>query len=171
MDKKTLLSKLNEVVPGAVLRKQRMGRSEMVCLWIETKSIQRVAEIIKQDNEISLDWLENLSAMQIGEALVFTYVVSSWKFGSTLILRGSADINVSGGIVSFPSVTKTWPMAIAFESEIEELFGVSFQDGTLHKKEKSLLLHGWVGFPLRKDYVFPKQVLGISHCQQVTSNV
>ncbi len=72
MDKKTLLSKLNEVVPGAVLRKQRMGRSEMVCLWIETKSIQRVAEIIKQDNEISLDWLENLSAMQIGEALVFT---------------------------------------------------------------------------------------------------
>ncbi|MEK7397088.1 MAG: hypothetical protein AAB116_09140 [Candidatus Poribacteria bacterium] len=41
-------------------------------MWIETKSIQRVAEIIKQDNEISLDWLENLSAMQIGEALVFT---------------------------------------------------------------------------------------------------
>lgn len=67
-----------------------------------------------------------------------------------------------------PSVAQVWPAAEWHEREAYDLVGIVFddhpdsvtdQDGT-HPR-RILCPDDWVGFPLRKDYVFPMEYHGI----------
>jgi NADH-quinone oxidoreductase subunit C len=58
-----------------------------------------------------------------------------------------------------PSVADLWPAANWHEREAFDLLGIQF---TNHPDPRRILLaDDWVGHPLRKDYVFPRQVNGI----------
>ncbi len=60
---------------------------------------------------------------------------------------------------SVPSVTPQWPTANFQEREVYDMFGVVF-DG--HPDLRRILCaDDWEGFPLRKDYVFPREYHGI----------
>jgi NADH-quinone oxidoreductase subunit C len=59
-----------------------------------------------------------------------------------------------------PSVVRVWSGADWFEREAYDLFGIEFEN---HPDLRRLLLPpDWVGFPLRKNYEFPKEYNGIS---------
>ena len=75
MEMGALLSKLNNLIPGAVLEKAQFGRSDQTTLWVETRAILKIAEYLKQAPEAAFDWLENLSVLQIDETLVITYAL------------------------------------------------------------------------------------------------
>ena len=79
MDKNPLISKLNKDVPGAVLETRRFGRSEITSIWIESQTIQKVAFALKNDVGLKLNWLENLSVVELEGVLVVTYFVTSTK--------------------------------------------------------------------------------------------
>ena len=58
-----------------------------------------------------------------------------------------------------PSVVRFWPAADWHEREAYDMFGIVF-DG--HPDLRRILCaDDWEGFPLRKDYVFPREYHGI----------
>jgi Ni,Fe-hydrogenase III component G len=166
-----ILSKLKAAVPGSVLEKSRFGRSAHLAVWVETRSLPEVAAFLSQDPEVALDWLENLSAIELDKAIVLTYFLRSSsraEKADALILRCSLEPSAPAKEVELPSVARSWAMAAPFEAEIQEMFGVRFlgRDGKPAHAGPGLLPKGWHGFPLRKTYVFPAEFLGIPHLRR-----
>ena len=123
------------------------------------------------DKDTRLDWLEFIGCMEIDKALLLTYFIRSMTSGHRLALRVSLPIETVGqkseAIVRAWSVTHAWPMALAFEQELSELFGIYF-DHPLSRPEdrkivRRILPENWVGYPFRKSYVFPMEVHDIPH--------
>ena len=164
MDKNLFGSKLNNALPGVVLESRPFGRSGIFSIWIEAQSITQVAKELKQDSELHMDWLENLSVVELEEVFVVTYLVRSSVTKNQIILRISAVPGNKAEKVRFPSVREIWPMAIPMEKEAEELFGIHFRGKDQKSfEEVHFLPEGWEGFPLRKNYEFPKGYSGIVH--------
>lgn len=174
MDKNPLLSKLNKTVPGAVLETRRFGRSSVTSVWIEAQSIQKVAEALKNDSALKLDWLENMSVVEFEGALVITYFVRSTFTQHNAIIRLSVVPPSEGVPAILPSVQTVWLMSLPFEQEAQEMFGVQFQLGppenAPQERQAFRLPEGWAGFPLRKNYVFPKEFFGVPHSRSFNNS-
>ncbi|MFZ9595160.1 MAG: NADH-quinone oxidoreductase subunit C [Bdellovibrionia bacterium] len=166
MDKTLLLKTLNKALPGVVLDSQAFGRTEIPSLWIELNSIHTIAQFLKTTEPHFLDWLENLSVVQVDQALVVNYFLRSTRSKDQLVLRGSVVPESPLKKVVLCSTRAIWPMAEPWEQEAEELFGIAFRSDFTQKEigvRRQILPEGWVGFPMRKEYVFPQEVYGIPH--------
>jgi NADH:ubiquinone oxidoreductase subunit C len=161
---KELISKVKAGVPGAVLESRPFGRNKEVSLWIEMGAISRLAEFLKQEPTLSLDWVENLSVMQVEDALVLTYFLRSSITGGFVIVRGSVVPESQESRVKIASTADTWNSVAVFEAEAAELFGIDFErSGARPAFTLGLLPETWKGFPLRKEYRFPDSHQGITH--------
>jgi NADH:ubiquinone oxidoreductase subunit C len=174
VDKNPLISKLNKAVPGAVLETRRFGRSGTTSIWIEAQTIQKVAHALRNDSELKLDWLENLSVVEFEGILVVTYFVRSTTSQFYYVIRASAVPASPDAEVLFPSIRGIWPMGVSMEQEAEEMFGVRFRANEESSSEgpakPGRLPEDWKGFPLRKNYVFPKEFFGVTHSRPFNSS-
>jgi NADH-quinone oxidoreductase subunit C len=167
-----ILNKLKQAAPGSVLEKSRFGRSELLSVWVEARTLPEIASFLKNEPDVKLDWLENLSGIQLDGAIVLTYFLRSSQQTPSrdpgLILRVSLEPSGPAKEVEVPSVTRSWAMAAPFEAEIQELFGVRFldADGRPAHEAGIRLPRDWNGYPLRKSYVFPTRFLGIPHARR-----
>lgn len=154
METTEIVTQILNQVQGALLESCRFGRSESALYRVSDKKLQKVARALK--DEAGFDWLENLSAMQMEEDLVFTYFLRKTNSSETLIVRTSVPITEKRGStgiggeawVEMDSLSAIWPMAILREAEISRLFGVRFS-GTADDPEPG---SSWDGFPLRKSF-------------------
>jgi NADH:ubiquinone oxidoreductase subunit C len=159
---------LNKGVPDSVLESRRFGRSGTTSIWLEAESIAKVAKLVKFDDELKMDWLENFSLVEFEEVLVATYFVVSSITRKNVILRISVAPRSPLERVSFPSVRSVWPMIEPMEREASDLFGVNFKEESGNedlKVKSSILPENWIGYPLRKGYHFPKEVYGLMHAR------
>ena len=165
MEKNPIILKLNKALPGAILEVRRFGRSEVLSIWVETQLIPKIALFLKSDPDFRLDWLENFSVVEFEKVLVATYFVRSTLHPYHLIIRASAVPESSSQEAYLPSIKYIWPMGEAMEREAEEMFGICFRlEGEPKSPPRTYRLPAnWEGFPLRKNYVFPTEVQGISH--------
>ena len=60
---------------------------------------------------------------------------------------------------AIPSVESVWGVASFFEREAFDLLGVSFLGH--HDLRRLLMPQDWIGYPLRKDYVYPETYGGV----------
>jgi NADH-quinone oxidoreductase subunit C len=78
-----------------------------------------------------------------------------WRNHGTIAIK--VRVPRDGGHVR--SVADVWPTANWHEREVFDLFGVTFDE---HPDLRRILCpDDWVGYPLRKDYEFPKEYEGI----------
>jgi NADH:ubiquinone oxidoreductase subunit C len=168
VDTSDLIPKLEAVAPGAILEARPFGRSGALSLWIEMRAIEKVARALRDDEALGLDWLENLSAMEFEGAIVLNYFLRSTSaLQGLFVLRGSVLPESPESETDVGSVRAIWPMAEAFEREIADLFGIRFAGNPKADPtgKRGLLPEGWVGYPLRKNYVFPMEYLDIPHAR------
>lgn len=116
-----------------------------------------VAQELKSNPALGFDWLTCLSGLDlIAEGLLAVrYDLWSTSQDHALAVR----VGCSREKPVLPTVCTIWPAANWHEREAYDFFGIQFSG---HPDLRRILLSDdWVGFPLRKDYEFPREYHGI----------
>jgi len=126
-----------------------------------------VARFLKADPDLSFDSLCCMTGIDLSKFpasdkesspctdLVCVYDISSSAHGHELRVKSSTSRE--NPVVS--SVESVWGVASFFEREAFDLLGVSFSGH--HDLRRLLMPQDWIGYPLRKDYVYPESYGGV----------
>jgi NADH-quinone oxidoreductase subunit C len=118
---------------------------------------REVAQFLRHEPSLQFDWLANLSGVDYVADAQFCVVYDLWSFE----LRHTFAIKVycPREVARIPSVVDLWTAADWNEREAYDMFGIIF-DG--HPDLRRILCaDDWEGWPLRKDYKFPREYHGI----------
>jgi NADH-quinone oxidoreductase subunit C len=137
------------VESSAILERGRFGKTETPLLWIEASALTDIARMLREDPELSLDWLENLTVMQVDRILVASWFLRSRKTKARVVLRSTVVPGARDDEAELPSTTSVWPEARQLERESSELFGIRFGGEPIPRR---ILAGGLDGFPLRKTF-------------------
>ncbi len=137
-----LARRVDEAVPGAV--DQWTGDT----LWINPTSISQVAGFLQNDDDLDMEYLNSISAIDYIGHFELVYHLTSFRKGHKVTVKsrlpGREDL-------SAPSVYHLWRGADFQEREIWDLMGIRFEG---HPNMKRIMLwEGFQGHPLRKDYL------------------
>lgn len=118
---------------------------------------RELAQFLYSDPDLALDWLGCLTAIDyvVDNQLCAAYDLYSTKHKHWFAVKVYVDRDQP----SIPSVMDLWPAADWHEREAYDMMGIVF---TGHSDLRRILLpEDWVGYPLRKDYQFPREYHGI----------
>jgi NADH-quinone oxidoreductase subunit C len=134
--------KLQDAIAGSVVS---AGKTDIL---VDVNKLQQVAGFLKNTAGLDFDYLTFVTAVDYLEYMEIVYRLVSLKNNQSLILK-TRCYNREDPVV--PSVVSLWRAAYYQEREIFDLFGIKF-DG--HPDMRRLLLwEGFVGHPLRRDYL------------------
>ncbi len=141
-----LQEKLLSICPTAVFEEN----TQWPTMAINNTEWRTLAETLKNDNELAFDYLFCVTCVDWKTHLTMVYHLSSTFHRHTIVVKAKiADRNNA----TIDSVYNIWATAELNEREAYDLFGVHF---TNHPDLRRLFLsEDWVGFPLRKDYEDP----------------
>ena len=124
---------------------------------VDAPDLLAVAESLRHDPALKFDWLQCLSGIDYvadGKVCV-AYDLWSFDHRHSFALKAYCPRDDA----RLPSLAHLWPAADWQEREAYDMFGIVF-DG--HPDLRRILCaDDWEGFPLRKDYVFPREYHGI----------
>ena len=149
----TVLSRINAALPEArVELLNNPSPSGQHALLVHREDALKVAEFLKNDPELLLDFASNVSGVDYADHLEAVYhLYSVAKKHGPITLRTRTGDRAKDAIV--PSLTPVWKSADFQEREAFDLFGIRFEG---HPDLRRLLMWDeFVDYPLRKDYVAP----------------
>jgi NADH-quinone oxidoreductase subunit C len=124
---------------------------------VDASHWREVAEFLKYDPALKFDWLSCLSGIDYAADDRLAVVADLWSYDHKH--EFAVKVYVGRGVAKVPSVADLWPAANWHEREAFDLVGIEFIGHP--NLTRILLADDWVGHPLQKDYVFPRQVNGI----------
>lgn len=155
MSPREITSLLQEKLPGMALEVFPEDKHPRVHL--EARNWRPVAESLLRDPQLKMDWLANLCGIDYAADQKLCVEYDLWSF--ELRHHFAVKVFCPRDNPHVPSVVDLWPAADWQEREAFDLLGIVF-DG--HPDLRRILLaEDWEGFPLRKDYVFPREYHGI----------
>ena len=116
-----------------------------------------VAQFIYFDPRLKLDWMQSLSGVDYvaDEKMCVVYDLYSFDHKHEFAVK----VYMPRDNPRVATVCDIWRAADWHEREAFDMFGIAF-DG--HPDLRRILCaDDWVGYPLRKDYVFPREYHGI----------
>jgi NADH-quinone oxidoreductase subunit C len=109
-----------------------------------------VCAFVRQDEQMQLDHLECLSGVDFKDRIEVVYTVFSMKHKHRYTLK----VRLPREKPAVHSVESVWGVANWHEREAFDMFGIVFEG---HSDLRRILCpDDWEGYPLRKDYTFPK---------------
>ncbi|MFG0213092.1 NADH-quinone oxidoreductase subunit C, partial [Brevibacillus porteri] len=116
-------------------------------LTIQNERWHQVAQFLKDDEQLSFEYLSDLHGVDYEDRLEVYYHFYSYKNRQSLAVK----VKTSREESKVASVMDLWHGANWNERETFDLLGIHFPG---HKDLRRILLpDDWVGYPLRKDYV------------------
>ena len=135
---------ISAYIPGV-----RFSGQQTLTVTVSPKYMLALAQLLKEDDEMSFDFLRSLTGMDWGEAgLGVVYHLESTRYKHTLVVR-TATTDRENPLL--PSVCHVWKIAGLNEREVYDFFGIIFT-GNPDMRRLYLRRDDWSGFPLRKDY-------------------
>ncbi|MEK7487670.1 MAG: NADH-quinone oxidoreductase subunit C [Planctomycetota bacterium] len=126
--------------------------------WVKVKrdGLLEIAQFIKEDSELVFDLLHCITAVDLEKGnLQCIYNLTSTSKKHWICLK----VDVPASEPSLPTLSTLWKTADWHEREAYDMMGLLF---TGHPNLKRILCdEDWVGHPLRKDYVYPKEFRGV----------
>lgn len=135
------------------------GRGGDAYVIIDPQRVVEFLRVCRDDPRLRFEILMDLSAVdpKAGEPDLW-YVVQLLSVERRQRLAIKAFLPKSAA--RMPTVSAVYRTAQWHERECAEMYGITFVG---HPDPRNILLpDDWVGFPLRKDYEFPKEYHGIS---------
>jgi NADH-quinone oxidoreductase subunit C len=134
--------KISKLSPGAVVA------ADKAAVIVTSESLFKVAEFLKNTTALDFNYLADLTAVDYMDYFEVVYRLVSLTHNHSLVLKIRCHDRDKPVV---PSVTSLWRSADFMEREAYDLMGIVF-DG--HPNLKRLLLwEGFVGHPLRRDYL------------------
>jgi NADH-quinone oxidoreductase subunit C len=130
----------------------RESRPDELNPWssVESSAVLDVSRFLHDDSRLSMDHLELLGGADYKDRIEVVYVLFSMKHRH----RYTIKCQLPRETPSVPSVESLWGVANWHEREAYDMFGIVFEG---HSDLRRILCpDDWEGYPLRKDYVFPK---------------
>jgi NADH-quinone oxidoreductase subunit C len=124
---------------------------------LEAADVREVLEFLWREPSLKFDWLRCLTGLDYVADGKMAVCYDLWSFDHrhTFAVKGYCGRETP----RLPTVTDLWAAADWQEREAFDLCGIVF-DG--HPDLRRILCaDDWVGHPLRKDYVFPREYHGI----------
>ena len=124
---------------------------------IQSEYLRAVMEFLYREPRLKFDWLANLSGVDYvaDGKLAVVYDLTSFDHKHTFAVK----VFMQRENPHIASLCDLYPAANWHEREAFDMFGIIFEG---HPNLcRILCCEDWVGFPLRKDYVFPKEYHGI----------
>lgn len=110
-----------------LVESRSFGRnSGILSLTVEPKNFRGVAEYLRSEPEMELDFVEAITVFVLDKAIILSWFMRSYHTDVNIVLRTSLDKIRTDREPVIESVADLWPMAKAFEDEIATHFGVRF---------------------------------------------
>lgn len=146
---------LQKTFPAGILAAFPVDKHPRV--HIEAGRWREMAQFLRNDPSLKMDWLANLSGVDYVADQKMCVVYDLWSFD--LRHRFAVKVYCPREKPSIPSVADLWAAANWHEREAYDMFGIDFPG---HPDLRRILLtEDWEGFPLRKDYQYPREYHGI----------
>lgn len=137
--KKVILSAVSDAV---------IEENKILTVTVEPNKLHLLAKTLRDNAELSFDFLVKLIGMDWGEKLGVIYMLSSSKDLSKEIVLKTGTTDRENPLLY--SVTDLFETAHFNEREVYALLGIRFINNP--DMRKFFLNADWVGYPLRKDY-------------------
>lgn len=126
-------------------------------IHVNASDWREMAQFLHNDPRLQFDWLQNLSGVDYVADGKMCVIYDLFSFEHKHIF--AVKVFCARETPAVPSVADLWPAADWHEREAYDMFGIDFPG---HPDLRRILLaDDWEGFPLRKDYVFPREYHGI----------
>lgn len=125
--------------------------------WIRVRgdALVAIGRQLRDGSAFQFDFLMDATGVDYPDRIEAVYHLYSSKLGHKLVVK----VNLPREKAEVPTVEGVWPAANWHERETYDLMGIVY---TGHSDLRRILLpEDWTGFPLRKDYKFPKEYRGI----------
>jgi NADH-quinone oxidoreductase subunit C len=149
MTNEELKIKLTELIPSVVFE----GGNEWVTINVESSNWKTIAQELRSNQSLIFDYLFCLTCIDWKTHLTMVYHFTSTTHRHTIVVKSKLDRNNP----EIETVSDIWRTAEFHEREVFELFGVKF----LHHPDlrKLILTDDFVGYPLRKDFEDPVNMI------------
>jgi NADH-quinone oxidoreductase subunit C len=141
---------------GDTIRKD-LSEDKHPRVHVDSEHWRPLAEFLRHDERLSFDWLLCITSLDYiaDDVLACCYDLMSYTHRHEFAVKVFTDRTAP----SIASVADLWATANWHEREAFDLMGIDFPG---HPDLRRILLpEDWVGHPLRKDYVFPREYHGI----------
>ena len=128
------------------------SKSDAVNPWstVESSAILEISQFLRSDSRLSMDHLELLGGADYKDRIEVVYVLYSMTHRHRYTLK----CRLPREAPALHSVESIWSVANWHEREAFDMFGIVFEG---HSDLRRILCpDDWEGYPLRKDYKFPK---------------
>ena len=135
------------------------GRSGQPFVMIDPSQLVPFLTLCRDDAQLGFEILIDITASDPAADSE-----DLWVLVELLSIRHKQRLSIKAllpkSAASLPSATAVYRAAQWHERECMEMYGITF---TGHPDPRNMLLpDDWVGYPMRKDYEFPKEYHGIS---------
>jgi len=149
MEKEEIRLKLPELFPAAVFEEG----AEWVTIAIDAASWKDLARQVRDGSGLGLDYLFCVTCVDWKTHFTMVYHLISTVHRQPLVVKAKLDRNDP----EIATVSDLWRTAEFHEREAYDLFGVKF---TGHPDLRRLFMtDDWKGWPLRKDYEDPVNMI------------
>ncbi|PWT72481.1 MAG: NADH-quinone oxidoreductase chain 5 [Bacteroidetes bacterium] len=149
MSNEELKSVLSGFNPGLTFEES----GEWLVANVEPGEFLSLAKQIRNNESLSFDYLFCLTCIDWKTHLTMVYHLTSTSFRHHLVIKSKLDSSRP----EIETVSNIWKTADFHEREVAELFGVNFLN---HPDLRKLILPDeWSGFPLRKNYEDPVNMI------------
>ena len=127
-------------------------------ITVEAGSIHAVAKFLRANSEMPFNALQCVSGVDYMDRMEVCYMLAHFDLTAPreLILKVVLTDRVNPNV---DSIVDVYAAANFQERECYDMFGITFNNHPDHRR--ILCPDDWQGFPLRKDYVYPKNYNGM----------
>lgn len=151
MTREELQQTITQLAPQATFEEN----SQFLIAEIQSEEIHKVAQALKESSNTQFDYLFSMTGVDIQPELGVVYHLESTNLKHTIVLK----TKTSRENPQIPTMSDLWKGAELQEREIFDFFGIKF---TNHPDLRRIFMEDdWEGYPLRKDYSDPINIVDL----------